>query len=115
MAHKGSCHCGKIAYEVDAALEQAIECNCSHCGKKGYLLAFVPRASFRLLTSEADVATYTFHKHQIRHHFCPTCGCAPYAEGSDPSGKPMAAVNLRCVDDVDLASVKITPVDGRSL
>ncbi len=112
--HKGSCHCGTIKIEVEADFAQAIECNCSHCSKKGYLLAFVPRASFRLLTSASDVSTYTFNKHAIRHRFCPTCGCAPYAEGDDPSGKATAAINLRCLDDIDLAKVTITHVDGRS-
>jgi hypothetical protein len=29
--HKGSCHCGKVAYEVETDLEQVIECNCSIC------------------------------------------------------------------------------------
>jgi hypothetical protein len=114
MIHKGSCHCGKIKIEVEADLRQAIACNCSHCAKKGYVLAFVPRASFRLLTAEADVSTYTFNKHAIRHHFCAGCGCAPYAEGADPAGKATAAINLRCLDDIDLAQVEITPVDGRS-
>ena len=38
MNYKGSCHCGQIAFEVEGTLEQAMECNCSHCIRKGYLL-----------------------------------------------------------------------------
>jgi hypothetical protein len=47
MNYKGSCHCGQISFEVEGTLEQAIECNCSHCSRKGYLLWFVPRLDGR--------------------------------------------------------------------
>ncbi|HET6587333.1 MAG TPA: GFA family protein, partial [Oleiagrimonas sp.] len=43
MSHQGSCHCGRVAFEVEGDPEQLIECNCSHCSRKGYLLWFVPR------------------------------------------------------------------------
>ena len=115
MTTSGSCHCGRIAFEADLVLEQAIECNCSHCRCKGYLLAFMPRENLRLATPEAELATYTFNTHRIQHHFCPTCGCAPFGEGMDPSGKPMAAVNVRCLEGVDLAALRIVPFDGASL
>ena len=115
MTYSGSCHCGRIVFEADFVLEQAIDCNCSHCRRKGYLLAFAPRENLRLSTPEAGLATYTFNTHRIRHRFCPTCGCAPFGEGTDPSGKPMAAVNVRCLEGVDLSTLRIVPVDGASL
>ena len=115
MIHKGSCHCGEIAFEVDGNLEQVMECNCSHCSKKGYLLWFVPRENFRLNTPENKLATYTFNKHVIKHHFCPKCGCAPFGFGVGPSGAATAAVNVRCLDGIELATLKVVQVDGRSL
>jgi hypothetical protein len=114
MNYQGSCHCGRIAFEVEGELEQVIDCNCSHCSRKGYLLWFVPRAQLKLKTPESDMATYTFNKHVIKHHFCPTCGCAPFGFGVSPSGDAMAAVNVRCLDGIDLPSLKRVPVDGRS-
>lgn len=114
MNYQGSCHCGRIAFEVAGELEQVIDCNCSHCSRKGYLLWFVPRAQLQLKTPESEMATYTFNKHVIKHHFCPTCGCAPFGFGVGPSGDAMAAVNVRCLEGVDLASLKRVPVDGRS-
>lgn len=114
MIYQGGCHCGRIAFEVEGELAQAMECNCSHCSKKGYLLWFVPRAQLRLTTSESELATYTFNKHVIKHHFCPQCGCAPFGVGADPSGAAMAAVNVRCLQNIELAALNIVPVDGRS-
>lgn len=111
----GSCHCGRIRFEVEGTPERALACNCSICRRKGSLLWFVPRSALRLLTPEADSEVYTFHRHAIRHRFCPTCGMHPYAEAADPQGRPTAAVNLRCVDDVDLDAIPVTHFDGRSL
>ena len=59
-------------------------------------------------------ATYLFNKHVISHHFCSTCGCAPFGVGTDPAGKAMAAVNVRCLEGVEPATLKIMPFDGRS-
>jgi hypothetical protein len=114
MIYKGSCHCGKVAFEVDGELTGAMACNCSICSRKGALMWFVPRDQLRLLTSEEDMGTYTFNKHVIKHHFCPTCGIHPYGEGVDPNGNRMAAVNIRCLEDLDLASVPVTNFDGRA-
>jgi len=114
MTHKGSCHCGRIAFEVDGDIAQVIECNCSICSRRGSLLWFVPRTQLRLATPESDLATYTFRTGRIRHHFCPTCGCAPFASGSDEKGTATAAVNVRCLEDVEPARLKIVPFDGRS-
>ena len=44
MKYRGTCHCGKIAFEVEGLIEKAMACNCSICSRKGSLLWFVPRA-----------------------------------------------------------------------
>jgi hypothetical protein len=115
MTYQGGCHCGKIKFEVEGDIAQVMECNCSHCSRKGYLLWFAPREKLKLLTPEADLAAYTFNKHVIQHHFCPRCGCAPFGFGKDPSGAATAAVNVRCLEGIEPAKLKVIPVDGRSL
>ena len=114
MNHKGSCHCGRVAFEVEGEPTEAMACNCSICSRKGSLLWFVPRDNLRLLTPEAT-ATYTFNKHVIKHRFCPNCGIHTYGEAPDPKGRPMAAINVRCLEDIDLKSLKVREFDGRSL
>lgn len=113
MKYQGSCHCGQISFEVDGNLEQVMECNCSHCSRKGYLLWFLPRSQLNLLSSDAGLATYTFNKHVIKHHFCSQCGCAPFGFG-ERSGVAMTAINVRCLEGVEVSSLKKVPVDGRS-
>lgn len=112
--HSGSCHCGNIRFEVEGDFTEAMECNCSHCSRKGYLLWFVPRETLKLDPAPERMATYRFNKHVIDHHFCADCGCAPFGFGTSPDGTKTAAVNIRCLDTVDLGAVKRVPVDGRS-
>lgn len=114
MKYQGSCHCGKIAFDVEGEIEGAISCNCSICQRKGSLLWFVPRDKMTLRTPEENAATYTFNKHVIQHRFCPTCGMHPYGEGADPSGHKVAAINIRCLEGIDLDAVPVQHFDGRS-
>ncbi len=114
MIHQGSCHCGRVKFEVDGEIASAMSCNCSICHRKGVLMWFAPRAAMRLLTPEADASTYLFNKHVIKHRFCATCGIHPYGEGPSPSGDAMAAINLRCIDGLDLQAIPVTHFDGRA-
>ena len=115
MIYKGRCHCGKVAFEVEGEINGAMACNCSICLRKGTLMWFVPREKLRLLTPENEISTYTFNKHVIKHRFCSTCGIHPYGEGVDPNGNSMAAINIRCIEGIDLASVPVQNYDGLSL
>jgi hypothetical protein len=115
MKYQGSCHCGRVAFEVEGEIEGALACNCSMCQRKGSLLWFVPREKLQLTTPDENAAAYTFNKHAIRHRFCANCGIHPYGEGTDPKGNAMAAVNIRCLEDVDLDAIPVKHFNGRAL
>ena len=91
-----------------------MSCNCSICQRKGSLLWFVPRDSMHLLTPEDASSVYEFNKHVIKHRFCPVCGMHPYADGVDPKGNKIAAINVRCLENIELESIPVTHYDGRS-
>jgi hypothetical protein len=114
MKYRGSCHCGNVAFEVEGEIKSAMSCNCSMCQRKGSLLWFVPRDALKLVTPEDASRVYDFNKHVIHHRFCTNCGIHPYADGTDAKGNRMAAVNVRCLENIDLVAVPITQFDGRS-
>ena len=114
MKYTGSCHCGKVAYDVEGEIQGVISCNCSMCQRKGSLLWFVPHEQFRLKTPASEMGTYLFNKHVIEHHFCKTCGIHAFAEGKDRGGRKMAAINIRCLEGIDLEKIPVTAFDGRS-
>jgi hypothetical protein len=114
--HQGGCHCGAVRYHVDIDVDQGgITCNCSICGRSGTILAFVPAAKFTLEQGAQQLVNYQFNKKHIDHLFCKTCGIKSFARGKGPDGTEMVAVNLRCLDGVDLAKVPTQPYDGRAV
>ena len=115
MKYQGSCHCGQVKFEVEGELKQVLACNCSICSRKGSLLWFVPRQNFELMSSENGLNSYTFNKHVIQHRFCAKCGIHPFAYGVDPKGNKMAAINVRCLQGVDVEKLPVQRFDGRSL
>jgi hypothetical protein len=115
MTYQGSCHCGRIAFDVEGELTGVMACNCSICQRKGSLMWFVPRAQLTLKTPDEDAGTYLFNKHVIKHRFCPVCGIHPFGEGTDPQGRAMAAVNVRCLDGVDIEALPVQHFNGRAM
>ncbi len=115
MKYKGSCHCQKVSYEVEMNLEGVVACNCSMCQRKGTLLAFAPESSFKLLSGEKDLTDYQFHKKVIHHTFCSTCGVTSFASGVAPDGTKMKAINVRCLEGVELEKLPVQHYDGRSI
>ena len=111
----GGCHCGKVRFDVNLDLaEPAITCNCSICSKTGTMLRFVPTDQFTLKSGEDVLTDYVFNKKVIHHLFCSVCGIRSFARGTDPSGAEMRAINVRCLDDVDLSNVPTFAYDGRA-
>ena len=53
--YQGSCHCGRVKFEVDTELETTARCNCSLCRRKGAIMSMVDADSFRLLAGEDDL------------------------------------------------------------
>jgi len=96
VRYAGSCHCGDVAFEAEGDIKDLLECNCSICARKGSLLWFIPRDKFRL-------------------KFCKRCGIHPSAFASDPKGNPMAAINARSLEGIDLASLPRKTFNGKAL
>ncbi len=113
--YTGGCHCGAVRYRVTLALGEAITCNCSICSKTGTMLAFAPESRFELTSGADALADYQFGKKTIHHLFCSRCGIRAFSRGAMPDGTPVAAVNVRCLDEIDLDAVRLRKFDGRSL
>lgn len=111
--HTGSCRCGAVAWEVDDDLENLVECNCSHCYRKGLVLGFVKPEAFRV-TADGPQTEYRFNTRKIQHLFCDTCGVQSFARGENPKGEQMVAFNARTLTDIEPFSWTAKRYDGRS-
>lgn len=110
--HTGGCHCGKVRFEVFAPEELEVsECNCSMCGKSGYLHLIVPANQFNLLSGAEVLTTYTFNTGTAKHLFCSVCGIKSfYVPRSHPDG---FSVNARCIDSNTVKRMEIREFNGR--
>ena len=108
---QGGCHCGLVRFRVTADLDRVTECNCSMCAKKGFLHLIVAPGQFELVSGADELSTYRFNTMTAKHTFCKTCGVHPfYVPRSDPD---KIDVNVRCLDDVDHATVPLKRFDGK--
>lgn len=110
----GGCHCGAVRYQVRSDLSRVVACNCSICQKTGSWLTFAPAADFTLVSGEDALSDYQFNKKIIHHLFCKTCGIRSFARGKGPGGQDMVAINVKCLDDVDLSKITPMPYDGKN-
>lgn len=112
VTHRGGCHCGDVAFEVDApARLTAQECNCSICTQTGFQHLIVPASRFRLLRGAGSLTTYAFNTGTAQHLFCRRCGIKSfYVPRSNPDGY---SVNVRCLDPATIEHVDLEPFDGR--
>jgi hypothetical protein len=122
--HAGSCHCGRVRFEVDAEIDHVRVCDCSICRRRGALNFRVPKASLRLLTPWEDLTLYQWGTRTARDHFCPTCGILPFRRPSDPTEQELRdgvapfdgwAINVRCLDDVDIDALPVRRILGRQI
>lgn len=113
--YAGGCHCGTVRFEAEVDLSQIIACNCSICAKQGLWLTFAPAGKFKLISGAQNLKLYQFAKKHIHHKFCTTCGVESFGSGAKPDGTEVYAINVRCLDGVDIATLSPAPFDGKSL
>jgi len=112
--YTGGCHCGEVRYETTTDLATVMACNCSICTKKGLHFAFLKPEHFQLRAGEENLKEYLFNKHAIHHQLCIDCGVEVFARGKKPDGTDIVALNVSCIDGIDLSKLTMTPIDGRN-
>jgi hypothetical protein len=98
--HHGSCHGDRV---------QLLNLH-----QEGPAFQFVPPKNFQLRAGEDNLKEYLFNKHAIRHQLCLDCGVDVFARGAKPDGTEVVALNVSCIDGIELAKLTMTPVDGRN-
>ena len=109
----GGCHCTAVQFRVrlDVSDLIGIECNCSICGKKGFLHCIVEPIDFTLVSGAESLSSYRFNTKVAEHRFCVVCGIHSfYTPRSHPD---KVDVNLRCVEGIELEKVPVQKFDGQ--
>ena len=124
--YKGSCHCGRVRFEVDLDLDldHVRVCDCSICRRRGALIHRVPEDALRMLTPLNELTLYQWHTFTAEDYFCPTCGILPFRRPRTRTsteaqhGAPAFTgwgINVRCLAGVDLEAIPVKRVFGSRL
>jgi hypothetical protein len=110
---EGSCHCGKVRIEIDTALEEVTDCNCSICRRYGTLWAYFDPKQVRV-AEDVPTQIYLWNKRWINFHRCAECGCVTHwTAAGNPSADRMG-VNIRLMPPSVLAAARVRHFDGAS-
>lgn len=102
---EGSCHCGAVRFEVEAAPECVLDCNCSHCRLYGNLWAYYPQRDVRF--AAADTFTYMWGDRMLEMHHCRTCGCFSHFTVVGETDAQSIGVNARLMRELDPKAVAV--------
>jgi len=109
--HKGSCHCGKVSFEVTAPSDITVaRCNCGICSLTGFIHFIIDKEDFKLISGKDALTTYTFNSHVAQHKFCKHCGIKSfYIPRSHPEG---VSVSFNSLNKETVTSVEYKEFDG---
>ena len=124
--YKGSCHCGRVRFEVhgEIAIDHARVCDCSICHRRGALNFRVPKDALSLLTPWEELTLYQWGSKTAMDFFCRTCGILPFRRPSDPTPQELRdgvepfdgwAVNVRCLEGIDSQSLPVKQIRGSQI
>ncbi|MDH4124058.1 MAG: GFA family protein [Gammaproteobacteria bacterium] len=113
QTYEGSCHSGKVRFRATLDPAECFVCDCSICTKKGSTIIRIEEPDFELATPLDELSVYQFNKNIAKHYFCPTCGVHPF---NRPRSYPDKwAVNVRCLQGVDVGTLQPRQVFGSKL
>ena len=110
MEYIGSCHCKSVKFNLQTDLSKVVQCNCSFCKRRNAKMTLEKKEAIEILEGKENLTLYQFNTNLAKHHFCKNCGIFVYSNRRfDPNG---IAVNLGCIDEIDIFSIESKIADN---
>ncbi len=107
----GSCHCGKVQFELNGTPEWLVSCNCSICSRLGSLWTHADSASVKLSCNAGDTNAYIWGDKTLALHSCKVCGCTTHWQSLDAK-ITRVGLNFRMCKQDEIAAFRIRKLDG---
>jgi hypothetical protein len=117
MNHQARCHCGRVRFSFRGdEIRTGARCDCSLCVRRGAVLSstYIPAADFTPHANADDLGRYLWNEHVLNNYYCKDCGIFVYIADGE-GGKDGYRVNLGCVEGLDVFTLEISRIDGRSV
>lgn len=111
--YHGSCHCGTIRFEIEAAIDDPYICDCSLCRRRSATMASVHKDKLKIIAGEDKLSLYQWNAGVARHYFCSVCGIYPFHRKR--SMPDFYGVNLACLEDFDMGALPVRKADGKNM
>lgn len=111
---EGSCHCGRVRFEIEALNPTVTSCNCSICQRLGALWAYYQADEVHFTAGKDETVAYVRQGEDmgdLAFHHCPTCGVTTHWSSRIPTSTRMG-INARLLDRRLLEDVKVKRLDG---
>ena len=108
----GSCHCGKIKFQLNETPQWLVKCNCSICSKIASKWAHSHLDNVELNYNEDDSIRYIWGDKSLAIISCRHCGNTTHWEGLDPINLPRVGLNFRLCSASDISEFRIRHFDG---
>ena len=103
---KGTCHCGRVKFEIHGPIRDPRRCDCSLCRRKGAIMLTAAKEEFHLVEGEEHLGLYQWNTKTAKHYFCKHCGI--YTHHWRRSA-PEYGYNAGCVQKLDIADLGDVP------
>ena len=110
---KGSCHCGAVAFRIEAEIAELTTCDCSLCVIRNAVMAKVPEAALTMERGEDHLTLYQWNTRRARHYFCKGCGI--YVFHRKRAAPDHYGVNAFCLQDFDMSALPIRATEGANM
>jgi hypothetical protein len=111
--YKGSCHCGAVKFQIEAAITELTMCDCSLCSRRNALMTMVPEAALTILEGESMLTLYQWNTRRAKHYFCSRCGI--YTFHRKRSLPDHFGINVFCLEGFDPKSVPMRVTQGLTM
>jgi hypothetical protein len=113
-----SCHCGRVRLRVRKPPDFLHECNCTLCAKAGARWAYLHPSEVEVEGRTTAYVRQDKAEAGAEIRFCPTCGTITHFTLTETAaarfGNSVMGVNMRLVDENELAGVELRFPDGRA-
>jgi hypothetical protein len=115
--YHGRCHCGRVRFSFRCEpITTGVRCNCSLCVRRAAVLTsrYIPARDFTPHADARDLDVYLWNERVLNNYFCKACGIFVYI-GDGAHNQDGYRVNLGCVEGLDIFSLDLRTIDGRSV